>query len=186
LEYGILSAGQHVNCEREFACRSGARCLWAMLSTRCSPHCGPGRCCLPAAGPTVALGDVVCPLQAPLWPWAMLSARFRPNCGPGRCCLPAAGPTVALGDVVCPMQAPLWSWAMLCARCRPHCGPGRCCVPAAGPTVALSVVPMVHKMSVVIRGDVFSNAGLARKIGAVASDVYFRSAHSCQPVNAQC
>jgi hypothetical protein len=79
LEYGILSAGPHVNCEREFACRSGARYLWALL----------------------------------------------------------------------------------CAHCQ---------TPA---------VPMVHKMSVVIRGAVFSNSGLVPKIADVARDVFFRSVHPC-------
>lgn len=79
LEYGILSAGPHVRCEREFACRSGTRCLWATL-----------------------------------------------------------------------------------------------CAHSQTPTV-----PMVHKMFVVIRGDVFSNSGLAPKIADVARDMYFRSVHSC-------
>ena len=56
---------------------------------------------------------------------------------------------------------------------------GRWCVSAAGPTVDLSVVPMVHKMSAVIRGDVFSNSGLAPKLPDVARDVYIRSVHCC-------
>ena len=47
-------------------------------------------------------------------------------------------------------------------------------------------LPMIHKMSVVVRVDVFSNSGLAPKIADVARDVYFRSIHPCQPVKAQC
>jgi hypothetical protein len=56
---------------------------------------------------------------------------------------------------------------------------GRCCVPAAVPTVGLSVIPVIQKMSVVIRGDVFSNSGLAPKVADFARDMYFRSVHSC-------